>query len=110
MSSAEEEWFADVSNNPGPSLEDFLATDPSHLPFLQERPATAEDLVRYQIFADDWESIGHLQQVSASKGAPSSKSMQIVNSCCLSMGIIGRAGYLLPVNLLTAVAVAFLCW
>lgn len=71
MSSAEEEWFADLSNTPGPSLEDFLASDPSHLPFLQERPATAKDLVRYQIFADDWESIEHLQQVSASQGEPS---------------------------------------
>ncbi|CAM9685156.1 unnamed protein product [Pylaiella littoralis] len=66
MSSAEEDWFANLSNNPGPSLEDFLATDPSHLPFLQEQPATAEDLIRYQIFADDWGSIEHLQQLRKS--------------------------------------------
>lgn len=83
MSSAEEDWFANLSNNPGPSLEDFLATDPSHLPFLQEQPATAEDLIRYQIFADDWGSIEHLQQVSASRGEPSpTERALVVVYCC----------------------------
>ncbi|CAM9369821.1 unnamed protein product [Ectocarpus sp. 8 AP-2014] len=64
--SADEDWFAGNSNDPGPSLEDFLATDPSQLPFLQERPATAEDFVRYQIFVDEWSSIEHLQQLRES--------------------------------------------
>lgn len=68
MDSAENDWFANSSANPGPSLEDFLATDPSQLPFLQERPATEEDCVRYQIFAEDWGSIEHLQQVSGRLG------------------------------------------
>lgn len=63
MDSGENDWFANSSDNSGPSLEDFLATDPSQLPFLQERPATAEDALRYQIFADEWGSIEHLQQV-----------------------------------------------
>lgn len=63
MDSGETDWFTNSSDNPGPSLEDFLATDPSQLPFLQERLATAEDAVRYQIFADEWCSIEHLQQV-----------------------------------------------
>lgn len=65
MDAAEDNWFA--NSEAGPSLEDFLATDPSQLPFLQERPATPEDVVRYQIFTDDWESIDHLQQVGASR-------------------------------------------
>ncbi|CAM9897730.1 unnamed protein product [Ectocarpus sp. 4 AP-2014] len=64
--SADEDWFAGNSNDPGPSLEDFLATDPSQLPFLQERAATAEDFVRYQIFVDEWSSIEHLQQLRES--------------------------------------------
>lgn len=65
MDSAEDDWLANSTAIPGPSLEDFLATNPSQLPFLQERPPTAEeDFVRYQIFAEDWGSIEHLQQVS----------------------------------------------
>lgn len=64
MDSAEDDWFSNSSATPGPSLEDFLATDPSQLPFLQERPATEEDYVRYELFAEDWGSIEHLQQVS----------------------------------------------
>lgn len=56
-------WFANSMQDAGPSLEDFLASDPSELPFLQERPATTEDFLRYQIFADEWGSIEHLQQV-----------------------------------------------
>ena len=47
----------------GPSLEDFLSLDPSHLPFLQERSAPTDDALRFQIFADEWNSIEHLQQV-----------------------------------------------
>lgn len=47
----------------GPPLESFLASDPSHLPFLRERPTESEDYVQYQIFADKWDSIQHLQQV-----------------------------------------------
>lgn len=82
MSSAEEDWFTNLPNNPGPSLEEFLATDPSQLPFLQERPATAEDFIRYQIFADDWDSVEHLQQVSASQGEPSPKDHALVAAYC----------------------------
>eukprot|EP00903_Cladosiphon_okamuranus_P017102 g15757.t1 len=66
MDSAEDDWFSNASANPGPSLEDFLATDPSQLPFLQERPATEDDYVRYQLFAEDWGSIEHLQQLRES--------------------------------------------
>lgn len=62
-SSTEEDWFAANSSVPGPSLEDFLATDPSELPFLQGATATNEDLIRYRIFADEWNSIEYLQQV-----------------------------------------------
>lgn len=91
MGSAEDDWFANSSNNPGPSLEDFLATDPSHLPFLQERPAIAEDFVRYQIFADDWGSIEHLQQVSAGKGDPSPKEHALVAAYCLCGHSVRRA-------------------
>lgn len=64
MDSAQESWFANETDA-GPSLEDFLATDPSQLPFLQERHEATEDYVRYQLFADDWESIEHLQEVGA---------------------------------------------
>lgn len=62
-SSTEEDWFAANSSTSGPSLEDFLATDPSDLPFLQGSTATNEDLIRYKLFADNWGSIEHLQQV-----------------------------------------------
>lgn len=55
--------FEDSLQDAGPSLEDFLAADPSELPFLQESPATTEDFMRYQIFADEWSSIEYLQQV-----------------------------------------------
>ncbi|CAM9826608.1 unnamed protein product [Ascophyllum nodosum] len=50
----------------GPSLEDFLSLDPSHLPFLQERSAPTDDALRFQIFADEWNSIEHLQQLRSS--------------------------------------------
>lgn len=65
MDSAKDDssWFANSLQDAGPSLEDFLAADPSELPFLQESPATTEDFMRYQIFADEWGSIEHLQQV-----------------------------------------------
>lgn len=67
MDSAQESWFANEADD-GPSLEDFLATDPSQLPFLQELPeATTEDYVRYQLFVDDWDSIEHLQEVGAKR-------------------------------------------
>lgn len=66
MDSAQESWFAD-ENDPGPSLEDFLATDPSQLPFLQERPEATEEYVRYQVFVGDWYSIEHLQEVGAER-------------------------------------------
>ncbi|CAM9204796.1 unnamed protein product, partial [Hapterophycus canaliculatus] len=65
-SSAEEDWFAANSSIPGPSLENFLATDPSELPFLQGATAANEDCVRYKLFADEWGSIGHLQQLRES--------------------------------------------
>eukprot|EP00752_Nemacystus_decipiens_P012159 g10778.t1 len=64
MDSVEDDWFA--AANPGPSVEDFLATDPSQLPFLQEPRATEEDYVRYQLFVEDWGSIEHLQQLRES--------------------------------------------
>ncbi|CAN0574942.1 unnamed protein product, partial [Ectocarpus sp. 12 AP-2014] len=32
----------------------------------QERAATAEDFVRYQIFVDEWSSIEHLKQLRES--------------------------------------------
>lgn len=66
MDSAQESWFA-KETDAGPSLEDFLATDPSQLPFLQERPDATEDYVRYQIFVDDWDSIEHLQEVGTKR-------------------------------------------
>ncbi|CAM9181904.1 unnamed protein product [Laminaria digitata] len=65
MDSAQESWFANETDG-GPSLEDFLATDPSQLPFLQELPEATEDSVRYQLFVDDWDSIEHLQELRES--------------------------------------------
>ncbi|CAM9494379.1 unnamed protein product, partial [Scytosiphon promiscuus] len=65
-SSTEEDWFAANSSIPGPSLEDFLATNPSDLPFLQGATATNEDLIQYKIFADEWGSIEYLQQLRES--------------------------------------------
>lgn len=62
MSLPDETWFS-MSGTDGPRLEDFLASDPSKLPFLQERPAMSEDFVQYQIFLDNWDSIERLQQV-----------------------------------------------
>lgn len=66
MDSTQESWFAKETDD-GPSLEDFLATDPSQLPFLQERPEATEDYVRYRVFADDWDSIENLQEVGAKR-------------------------------------------
>lgn len=59
-------WFGSAGGD-GPSLEDFLAIDPSQLPFLREGQGTVtssyEDCMRYQLFADIWESIDNLHQV-----------------------------------------------
>lgn len=62
MNVLDESLFANA-DDPGPSLEDFLATDPSLLPYVQDSPAAMEDCVRYKIFSDGQDSIEHLQKV-----------------------------------------------
>lgn len=87
MDSTEDDWFTDSSAHPGPSLEDFLAADPSQLPFLHERPATEEDYMRYQIFADDWGSIEHLQHVSDMVGETHILDT-VAFSCCAAVDFL----------------------
>lgn len=63
----ENDWFEKLGGG-GPSLEDFLASDASQLPFMRAEHGTVtsinEDRVRYQLFADIWESVDHLQEVN----------------------------------------------
>lgn len=66
MEAEELSWFGNAGDG-GPSLEDFLAGDPSQLPFIKHTPGTGtahdQDTLRYQIFADNWDSIDKLHQV-----------------------------------------------